>query len=142
MTKAPITWALALLLLSLSGCSTLRDFNPSYDNFNEGVSLFNQGQFEAAIPYFERATREDPDFAEAYFYLGRSFVSLSRWRSAIHPLRTAFRLAPQESQEEIINLLIDVTFAAALNDFHLGDRLGSRPDQLPGSVPDRFDNPL
>jgi tetratricopeptide (TPR) repeat protein len=138
MTKTPIAWVIALFLVWTSGCSTLREFSPSHDHFESGLSLFNQGHFEAAIPYFERATRENPSFAEGYFYLGRSYISLSRWRSAIQPLRTAFRLAPQEAQGEILNLLIDASFAAALNDLHLGDRLGPLPDRLP----DRLKNSL
>lgn len=127
MTKALV---LTLAVIVLSGCATLRRFTAG-NSFDQGVSLFNQGHFEAAIPYFQSATREDPNFAEAYFYLGRSYVSLSRWRSAIQPLRTAFRLAPQEAQGEIMNLLIDATFAAALNDLHLGDRRGPLPERLP-----------
>ena len=127
MTKALV---LTLAAVLCSGCATLRGFNAG-NSFDQGVSLFNEGRFEAAIPYFQSATREEPNFAEAYFYLGRSYVSLSRWRSAIQPLRTAFRLAPQEAQGEIMNLLIDATFAAALNDFHLGDRIGPRPERLP-----------
>jgi Flp pilus assembly protein TadD len=127
MTKALV---LTLAVIVLSGCATLGGF-AARNSFDQGVSLFNQGSFEAAIPYFQSATREEPNFAEAYFYLGRSYVSVSRWRSAIQPLRTAFRLAPQEAQGEIMNLLIDATFAAALNDFHLGDRRGPLPERLP-----------
>jgi tetratricopeptide (TPR) repeat protein len=128
---------LTLSLVFFSGCSTLRTFNPHHD-FERGVTLFNQGQFEAAIPYFETATRDNPDFAPAYFYLGRSYVSLSRWRSAIHPLRAAFRLAPNEAKGEIMSVLTDAMFAVALNDFHLGD--GRSP--LPERPPQRFENPL
>lgn len=113
---------LALVLVSASGCSTLGHFR-GQDSFDRGLALFNQGRFGAAIPYLEAATRADPDFAQAYFYLGRAYVSQSRWREAIQPLRTAFRLAPEASKQEIMNVLIDATFAAALNDFHLGDRL-------------------
>lgn len=142
MRNVSIAWALVLFWLLTSACSTLREFNPGYDNFDRGLSFFNQGQFEAAIPYFERATEDNPRFAEAYFYLGRSYVSLSRWRSAIQPLRTAFRLAPQETQGEIMNLLIDATFAAALNDFHLGERMEPRPERNPGRFSDRSYNPL
>jgi tetratricopeptide (TPR) repeat protein len=127
MTRALVLTVAALVF---SGCATLRGMRAG-DHFEQGVSLFNQGRFEAAIPYFQSATEEDPNFAEAYFYLGRSYVSLSRWRSAIQPLRTAFRLAPQAAQGEILNLLIDSTFAAVLNDFHLGDRLGPLPERLP-----------
>ena len=122
------TIALALSVVLFAGCTSFKGFS-SQGSFERGLSLFNQGRFEDAIPHFERATRENPDFAEAYFYLARAYVSLSRWRSAIQPLRTAFRLAPRDAQEEIMNLLIDAMFAAALNDFHLGDRLAPPSEQ-------------
>jgi tetratricopeptide (TPR) repeat protein len=121
---------LTLALSVLGGCVTARRAD-ARDSFQQGVILFNQGHFEAAVPHFEKATRDDPTFSEAYLYLGRTYISLSRWRAAIQPLRTAFRLAPRESQGEIMNLLIDAAFAAALNDFQLGDRLGPLPERLP-----------
>ncbi|HXF74728.1 MAG TPA: tetratricopeptide repeat protein [Methylomirabilota bacterium] len=110
----------ALALPFLASCATLGRFSPGQENFERGLALFNQGRFAASVPHFERATREDPEFAEAYFYLGRAHISQSHWREAIPPLRTAFRLAPRESQQEIMNLIIDATFAAALNDLKLG----------------------
>jgi len=103
-------------------CATLGHFR-GQDSFERGLALFNQGRIAAAVPYFERATREDPDFAQAYFYLGRAHISQSQWRAAIQPLRTAFRLSPREAQDEIMNLIIDATFAATLNDFKLGEAL-------------------
>jgi tetratricopeptide (TPR) repeat protein len=129
-----------LLILALvigSGCATVRGFSAQSD-FHRGVGLFNQGRFEAAIPYFQSSIRDDPEFAEAYFYLGRSYISLSRWRSAIQPLRAAFRLAPNEAKNEIMSILTDALFAAALNDFHLGDRR----DALPEPPRLRFDGAL
>ena len=85
------------------------------------MSLFQQGRFAEAIPYLEDATHINPKDAQAFFYLGRAYISQSKWRQAISPLRTAFRLSPRDAQEEIINLIIDAGFAAALNDFKLGD---------------------
>ena len=105
---------------STSACATLGHLSPAYHSFDQGLTLFNQGRFDEAIPYLEDATRDDPEFAQAYLYLGRAYISQSRWRAAIQPLRAAFRLAPKESQQEIINLLLDATFAAALKDFDLG----------------------
>jgi tetratricopeptide (TPR) repeat protein len=113
---------LALVLTIASGCATVGHFRGE-DSFARGLALFNQGRFAASILHFEAATREDPEFAQAYFYLGRAFVSESRWRAAIQPLRTAFRLAPEAAKQEIMNLLVDATFSAALNDFNLGDRI-------------------
>jgi tetratricopeptide (TPR) repeat protein len=120
----------AFALMLFAGCATLKGISARSD-FDRGVSLFNQGQFEAAIPHFEDATREDPNFAPAYFYLGRSYVSLSRWRAAIQPLRAAVRLAPHEAKGEIMSLLTDAMFAVALNELHLGDRRDALPERPP-----------
>ena len=123
-THASLFLALAILAGS---CAGLGRFNPAYESFDRGVALFNQGHFAEAVPHFERATRQNPEFGEAYFYLGRSYLSQSKWRAAIPPLRTAFRLSPREAQQEIMNLIMDATFAAAVNDFNLGRERG-RPD--------------
>jgi len=127
-TRYP-TIVLVLALPLLASCATLGRFSPAQQNFERGLALFNQGRFAASVPYFERATREDPEFAEAYFYLGRAHISQSHWREAIQPLRTAFRLSPREAQQEIMNLIIDATFAAALNDLNLGGER-SRPGRF------------
>lgn len=129
MKKHTAVLALALALPFFASCATLGWFSPAQDNFERGLALFNQGRFAASVPYFERATRQDPEFAQAYFYLGRAHISQSHWRDAIQPLRAAFRLSPRESQQEIMNLIIDATFAAALNDFRLGGE-GTAPARL------------
>ena len=112
---------LAFVMTLTSACATLGRLGPAHNSFDRGLSLFNQGRFVESVDYLEDATRRDPEFAEAYFYLGRAYISQSRWRDAIQPLRTAFRLSPRQSQQEIMNLLVDAMFAAALNDFHLGN---------------------
>lgn len=128
--------AIVTLLLAgclASSCSVLGRFDPAYESFDRGLVLFNQGHFAEAVPYFERATRENPEFGEAYLYLGRAYVSQSRWRAAIPPLRSAFRLSPRAAQQEIMNLIVDAAFAAALNEFELGGegpRAGTSRDIL------------
>jgi tetratricopeptide (TPR) repeat protein len=114
---------IALIFLTLtmalaSSCAVL-----GRQEFDQGLALFNQGRFAAAIPYFEQATRDNPNSAQAYLYLGRAHLSQSDWRAAIQPLRTAFRLSPTDAQQEIMNLIIDAGFAAALNEFRFGDLL-------------------
>ena len=111
---------LTLALASASACTVL-----GRQNFDRGLALFNQGRFAAAIPYFEQASRDDPQSAQAYLYMGRAHLNQGHWREAIQPLRTAFRLAPTEAQEEILSLIVDAGFAAALNDFNLGHRPGA-----------------
>ena len=110
----------AVAMFFASSCAMLARFDPAYESFDHGLALFNQGHFADAVPYFEQATRDNPEFGAAYFYLGRAFVSQSKWRAAIPPLRTAFRLSPRDAQQEIMTLILDATFAATLNDFELG----------------------
>jgi tetratricopeptide (TPR) repeat protein len=71
---------LALVVTLTSACATLGRFGPGYDSFNRGLSLFNQGRFAESVEHFEDATRRDPEFAEAYLYLGRAYISQSRRR--------------------------------------------------------------
>jgi len=74
--------------------------------------LFDQSKFQEAIPYFQRATAENPKLAEAYIYLGRSQLGLRRWRDAIQPLQTAYRLDP-DRRDEIFKVLMDSLVAAS-----------------------------
>ena len=116
---APMLLVIAVALLS--SCASIRSLTPGNDSFEEGMALFNQGQFDSAVEHFRRSTVENPKSAQAYLYLGRSYVSLGRWKSAIQPLRTAFRLSPYEARDEIMNLIIDAVFAAAMDDPRLGE---------------------
>ena len=115
---------LALLVAAIffiSSCAGLRIFSGAQSEFDQGLTLFNGGSYDAAIPYFQRATEIDPDYARAYLYLGRSYLNLTRWRKAVPPLRTAFRLSPDETKSEFLNLLVDALFSAAITDLKLGN---------------------
>jgi cytochrome c-type biogenesis protein CcmH/NrfG len=111
---APLVFTVAVALLS--SCATLRSLTPGHDSFQEGMASFNQGRFESAIQHFKKSTVENPDSAQAFLYLGRSYISAGRWKSAVQPLRTAFRLSPHEAKDEILNLIFDAVFAAAISD--------------------------
>lgn len=83
--------------------------------------MFNQGSYDAAIPYFQRATGSDPNYARAYLYLGRSFVNLRRWLDAIPPLRTAYRLAAEETKKEVAEILVDALISVAIYELKNGN---------------------
>jgi tetratricopeptide (TPR) repeat protein len=99
-----------------SACATGRPFPEGQAALDLRLTLFDQGKFQEAIPYFQRATGENPKLAQAYLYLGRSQLNVRRWH-AIQPLRTAYRLAPQETKEEVFNILMDALVAASLDGF-------------------------
>jgi tetratricopeptide (TPR) repeat protein len=108
--------------LLLSSCAMIPGFvsNAQYE-FEEGLALFNHGRYQEAIPRFQKATDLDPNFGRAYLYLGRSYISLKSWRQALTPLRTAYRLSPEETKREALDLLVDALFAGGLDAFKTGD---------------------
>ena len=124
--------ALGLILLTgVLSCATLNEYRPGQTDFDRGLGLFNHGDFKEAVTHFRRATEENPNFAPAYLYLGRSYLSMRRWREALQPLRTAYRLAPEETKEQVFELMMDAFLGAAL---------GGNGAQPPGSVPEFFKN--
>jgi tetratricopeptide (TPR) repeat protein len=112
-----------LVMLSIgimTSCATL-GLQSARSAFDEGIAYFNRGDFEEAIALFQKAIELDPEYGEAYLYLGRSYLSLGRWFDAITPLRTAFRIAPAETKREAVNLLLDALLAAGADALKRGD---------------------
>jgi tetratricopeptide (TPR) repeat protein len=105
-------WLLvAIISVCLASCATMTSYQ-ARSEYDTGLSLFNRGLFSDAIPHFEKATEIDPDFAMAYLYLGRSYVSTGSYTKAISPLRTAYRLSPDNVKNQILDILLDALFNA------------------------------
>lgn len=98
---------LLTMLGGLVACAGLNLPGSSQRAFEAGLGLFNQGQYEDAIPHFVKATELDPEFGRAYLYLGRSHLNLRHWFEALPALRTAFRLSPEETKKETVQVLLD-----------------------------------
>jgi tetratricopeptide (TPR) repeat protein len=98
-------------LVCLAACATpdIRE-TASQSEFNLGLALFDNGQYEEAIPHFEKSTELVSSFWKAYLYLGRSYLGLEKWKEALPPLKTAFRIAPEESHKELAHIVMDVFF--------------------------------
>lgn len=109
----------------LSSCAGLFIRVDARKAFENGLTHFNQGDYKEAIPYFKRAIEVDPNFSDAYLYLGRAYLNLGEWFKAIPPLRTAFRLAPGKAKEEVVHILLDALFGAALSELKKGNFQGS-----------------
>jgi tetratricopeptide (TPR) repeat protein len=108
--------------LLLGSCAMIPGFvSEAQNEFEEGLALFNSGRYQESIPRFQRATDLDPNFGRAYLYLGRSYIGLKSWRQALTPLRTAYRLSPEETKKEALDLLIDALFAGGLDAFKTGN---------------------
>jgi len=54
--------------------------------------------YEKALPYFEKAARQKPQYAEAYFQIGYCDAELSRYRDAVGAFKEATRIKPDFAQ--------------------------------------------
>ncbi len=100
----------ANFLISCAGTGVKKTAQSEYES---GLLLFNRGQYEESVPHFERATELVPEFGMAYLYQGRAYVNLGKWHEALQSLRTAFRLAPEESNRAISEIIMDFFFKNA-----------------------------
>ncbi len=113
--------ATLVVLSCLASCAGLNLPGSGQSAFESGLWLFNQGKYEDAIPHFVKATELDPEFGQAYLYLGRSQLNLRRWAGALAPLRTAYRLSPEETKQEAVSILIDALIGAGGASLAKGD---------------------
>jgi tetratricopeptide (TPR) repeat protein len=99
---------IVLVVSLLLSCAGLKSKTDVQEEFDLGLSLFNRGKYEEALPHFEKAIEIDPEFGRAYLFIGRSYLNLGKWREAVPSLRTAYRLSPEETKKEIEDMLIDL----------------------------------
>ncbi|NIP37547.1 MAG: tetratricopeptide repeat protein [Candidatus Dadabacteria bacterium] len=109
----------------LASCADLITTSSALVEFERGLSLFNRGKYEKAATHFIRATELDPEYTKAYIYLGRSYIGLKDWYSALSPLRTAYRLSPQKTSTEVATLLMDSLFSVVVDEIKRGNFEGT-----------------
>jgi tetratricopeptide (TPR) repeat protein len=68
--------------------------NATIQAFNEGVKYFNAKQYDQAIPRFNDALSDDPEFVEALFARGACRYYLKSMDGALFDLNDTLRLRP------------------------------------------------
>jgi len=84
---------LSVILLALvvySGCGT-----KGMESYDAGVNLFQEKKYNECVVEFQNATVENPDFSEAYMYLGRAYNSLQKYDLSIENYQKALGLFKQ-----------------------------------------------
>ena len=113
--------AVVLASLILSSCAGFMISSEARYTYEQGLALFNQSRFFEAIPCFEKAVSLEPDFYQAHLYLGRSHLNLHAYGKALTPLRTAYRLSPNDFKGEVADLIIDALLGAAFSELKEGN---------------------
>lgn len=80
--------ALAAILLSNSAAIA------AGDDFNNGVSLYQHGRYEAAMPYLERAAGNQGN-ATVHYYLADTYLRLGKTADALNEYNISYKLNPR-----------------------------------------------
>jgi eukaryotic-like serine/threonine-protein kinase len=73
--------------------------------YNFGYKTWRAGNNAAALPFFQRATQLDPNFAMAYWAMGIAYTNLGETGLSVQSTRKAFELRAAVSEQE--RLLIE-----------------------------------
>ncbi len=73
----------------------------SFELINEGVSLYNKGEYWDAVQRLEKASNMALNSFLAHYYLGLSLSASKRYSEAIEPLKVAIDLNPKHIQVHI-----------------------------------------
>ena len=90
--KRILSWLMLILLSVTTGCATLPShyigINPQSSDeaiayYTSGLTLASQGMHRNAIGEFKKAIAADPNFAEAYLSLSKSYYAISNYDFAL-----------------------------------------------------------
>lgn len=113
--------AAVLAVMMLVSCAGVSVSPAVRADFNAGLNLFNQGKFDAALPFFEKAAAAEPNYYEAQLYLGRTYLNMKNYDKALPPLRRAYRLSPDDFKSQAFDILIDALMGAAFSELGKGN---------------------
>ena len=76
--------------LILIGCAT-----KGKDSYDAGVKLFQEKKYQECVPDFQNAVKQNPEFGEAYMYIGRAYNSLQQYDASIDNYQKALGIFKQ-----------------------------------------------
>jgi tetratricopeptide (TPR) repeat protein len=79
-----------LIICIFIGCAT-----KGKENYDAGVKLFQEMKYRDCIPEFQKALDQNPDFGEAYMYMGRAYNLLQQYDQSIDAYQKALGIFRQ-----------------------------------------------
>ncbi len=93
---------LIILAVILIGCAS-----KGKESYDAGVKLFQEKKYNECVPDFQKAISENPEFGEAYMYIGRAYNSLQQYDLSIDAYQKALGIFKQGKYNASVDNLKD-----------------------------------
>ena len=127
---------IAILFLNVSSGVVAQSNRNQFDSakkfYQQGLDLFEARQLSQAVDSFRQALQIDPEYADAYAALGRTYFKMREWRMASDNLHRASALN-KKKREALITPTIQIKPVQTVNDVvapHAPLKLTSRHAEL------------
>jgi len=127
---------IAILFLNVSSGVVAQSNRNQFDSakkfYQQGLDLFEARQLSQAVDSFRQALQIDPEYADAYAALGRTYFKMREWRMASDNLHRASALN-KKKREALITPTIQIKPVQTVNDVvapHAALKLTSRHAEL------------
>lgn len=87
MKKLLLGFCITILFFVHSGCGT-----KGIESYDAGLNLFKEKKYNDCVVEFQNAVNENPEFGEAYMFLGRAYNSLQKYDLSIENYQKALGL--------------------------------------------------
>jgi len=94
---------LLLLLLITASCNSLQSDDTgnkeiTLEWIRRGNDLYNTGEYEEALKYYDKAIKKSPDYANAWYNRGIALYCLGKYEEALKCYDKAIELDPNDTQ--------------------------------------------
>jgi tetratricopeptide (TPR) repeat protein len=94
--------------------------------FEQGMRFYESGEYQQACNKFREAINRQPNFFDAYKYLGLAYQKMEDYDNAKEPLKIAFSM----NSEQIRQIIADVYYLSGQRWLRRGDKDRARRDQV------------
>jgi tetratricopeptide (TPR) repeat protein len=118
---AKLITSLYLLCILMCGCATLQGSNPEV-NLNKGIEMYNKGEYENAVMYFNECINNDKKNSISHLWLGNTLLARGKegdLKAALIEFMKAVDLS--KDSEKVLVLIRSFIFARADNYSKSGD---------------------
>jgi len=90
--------------------SDLVDTNDAQSFYDKGLKELQQKNWSAALSFFQQAAAKNPQYVDAWVYVGYCYGKLGRWQDAIEAFKQAIRIKPDDAGAHSMHFMLGAAY--------------------------------